>query len=248
MYSIVRRIIPSIGKTRKVSSFVKAIETSVLDLPHREAVRYTDKNVKWTAEVLNKLSDDHAGTLVDIGFKKGDPILNWMPEGREKHISLLAAAKIGLVVTELDANLDSVQEIRKALFASQPKLIVFDPEFGLNRLELLRQSIPEFYHYDDEDGHEFHSKYFPKLKYFLHTGYDLEVGCHNFKRWMTDSPEKPHLVEAAAQITDDLPLYRSVVFNNGNLEVSPVYTQKEVFEQKKWQWADNLIQKVYFEV
>jgi hypothetical protein len=40
----------------------------------------------------------------------------------------------------------SIEQIRKVLFFAQPKMIVFDPERGNNRLELLRQSIPEFYH------------------------------------------------------------------------------------------------------
>jgi hypothetical protein len=110
-----------------------------------------------------------------------------------QYISLLAAAKLGLSVTDLDPAIVSVANIRKILFLVQPRMIVFDPECGNNRLELLRQSIPEFYHCtdhtyhlkfllltliadDDEDGHAFHSKYFPKLQYFLHTGFDLEVG------------------------------------------------------------------------
>lgn len=133
---------------------------------------------------------------------------------------------------------------------------------------------------DDEDGHAFHSKYFPKLQYFLHTGFDLEVGeffclfilsswvdfklgCHNFKRWMVNTPEKPQLVEASKHVTDDLPLYRRAtckfslyilfslllfLVNLGNLEISNIFTQKEVHEQKLWPWAENVITKTYFEL
>ena len=38
---------------RSVSSFVSNFEKAVADLPHREAVRYTDKNIKWTASNVN---------------------------------------------------------------------------------------------------------------------------------------------------------------------------------------------------
>jgi hypothetical protein len=36
-----------------VSSLVANFEKAVADLPHREAVRYTDKNIKWTAANVN---------------------------------------------------------------------------------------------------------------------------------------------------------------------------------------------------
>lgn len=29
---------------------------------------------------------------------------------------------------------------------------------------------------DDQHGQLFHSKHFPKLRYFVHTGYDVEIG------------------------------------------------------------------------
>ena len=39
--------------SRGVSSLVANFEKAVADLPHREAVRYTDKNIKWTAANVN---------------------------------------------------------------------------------------------------------------------------------------------------------------------------------------------------
>lgn len=36
--------------------------------------------------------------------------------------------------------------------------------------------------------------------------------------------------------------------NLGNLEISNIYTQKEVHEQKLWPWAENVITKTYFEL
>jgi hypothetical protein len=93
------------------------------------------------------------------------------------------------------------------------------------------------------------------------------LGCHNFKRWMVNAPEKPQLAAAVSHVTDDLPLYRrascmlpsppasslfpsltSPSVNLGNLEISEVLTQKQVHEQKLWPWAENVIQKTYFEL
>lgn len=247
MQSLARRLLSAPGP-RSVSTLMTRIEAASADLPHREACRFSDHNVKWTAENIINLVNDHAGTLIDVGIKKGDTVVTWMPEGREKFISLLASAKLGLVVTDMDPSIVSIANVRKILFLAQPKMIVFDPETGNNRIELLRQSIPEFYHYDDEDGHEFHSKYLPNLKYFLHTGFDLEVGCYNFKRWLVRTADKSHIVAASADVTDDLPLYRRTLLNRGNLEISPLKTQKEVMDEKLWSFSDNLTNKVYFEV
>ena len=37
---------------------------------------------------------------------------------------------------------------------------------------------------DDTMGQEFHSKYYPSLKHFIHTGFDLEFGEKSFNIWL----------------------------------------------------------------
>lgn len=43
----------SMAATRAISTFMSKFENSVTELPLREAVRFTDKNVKWTSETFN---------------------------------------------------------------------------------------------------------------------------------------------------------------------------------------------------
>ena len=75
---------------------------------------------------------------------------------------------------------------------SNCKSVYFDPiDETHDKLKLLRQAIPEFFHCttafilsistwyfidDDTNGQLFHSKHFPNLRYFIHTGFDIELG------------------------------------------------------------------------
>jgi hypothetical protein len=52
--------------TRSVSTFMSKFETAVSDLPLREAVRFTDKNVKWTSETFNVSLDAFPYPPVDF--------------------------------------------------------------------------------------------------------------------------------------------------------------------------------------
>ncbi len=159
----------------------------------------------------------------------------------------MAAAKVGLVVIDIDTNITAVPQVREALDISQATLILFDTEpkdDDSDRLMLLRKSIPEFYeckncivicylcwvaHYliifhlfvfcfissdDDSQGQWFHSKYYPSLKYFLHTGFDIQLGCLNFKHWFLNNPTDKRLDARKNGLTSDMPLYCQILAGN----------------------------------
>jgi len=113
-----------------------------------------------------------------------------------KHVALLSAAKIGLKVMDIDVSITEISDLRSALKLANCKALYFDPvDETHNKLLLLRKAIPEFFacnytysflfYYcltyrqkidDDTCGQLFHSKYFPALRYFIHTGFDVEMG------------------------------------------------------------------------
>lgn len=234
---------------RAASSLVSNFDKSVASLPHREAVRYKDKNIKWTASNVNQLVEGHANVLLEpeYQFSPGTCVIHWMPEGREKQITSLAAAKMGLKVFDMDIAIDTVTDVRACLEAADCRMIVFDPED--DRLQLLRKAIPEFYHYNDSNGQWFHSKYYPNLKFFLQTGFDIEMGCLNLKRWMQPAPlTSPELEQRVQGLTDDMPLYRKATKDASGLNMSPWYTHADVEKQKQFILADKLTHKEYFEM
>jgi hypothetical protein len=60
---------------------------------------------------------------------------------------MMACAKLGMQVTDMDSSINTVAEVRECLNITQPRMIVFEPQSeGIDRLELLRMAIPEFYH------------------------------------------------------------------------------------------------------
>jgi hypothetical protein len=60
---------------------------------------------------------------------------------------MLAAAKLGIRIAELDHRMTEIAEIRDFLKASNCKMIVFHPTTDdADYLMLLRKAIPEFYH------------------------------------------------------------------------------------------------------
>lgn len=55
---LTRTLQSRIGATRLSSSIIKQFEKKVAELPMREAVRYTGKNMKWTAQDVNVSTHD----------------------------------------------------------------------------------------------------------------------------------------------------------------------------------------------
>jgi len=138
---------------RLASSLVTKFEDAVAALPMREAVRYTGKNLKWTASELKGFVDAHANALLEHGFVKGDVLAVWLPNSAEKHVTLLAAAKIGLKVVDVDASLSAVADLRQVLSSSACKAIFFEPVSATqDNLLLLRKAIPEFFYCKSDDA------------------------------------------------------------------------------------------------
>ena len=132
---------------RAASNLVSRFEDSVAALPMREAVRYTGKNMKWTASEVKGFVDAHANALLEQGFKKGEVLALWVPNSAEKHVTLLAAAKIGLKVVDVDTSLSTVADLRQVLASSACKAIIFEPvSASQDNLLMLRKAIPEFFY------------------------------------------------------------------------------------------------------
>ena len=230
--------------TRAASSFVSSFSASVSSLPAREAVRYTGKNLKWTAGEFESYVDAHANALLEQGVAMGDVIGVWLPEGAEKHVTLMAAAKMGTEVVDFGGSdsISTVEDLRSALSSANMKALFFEPTTeSQDNLLLLRKAIPELYYYDDSHGQMFHSKYYPNLMYFVHTGFDIEMGCLNYKSMFLHNPESS-LVDATATATrDDMALYSS-------LHSGKKITHGEVLANNTWGFAKKLVEKQYFEL
>lgn len=231
---------------RYESSLISQFEASVSALPEREAVRYTAKNMKWTAADFKMYADSHANALLEHGFTTGDTIAVWLPDAAEKHVTLLAAAKMGMRVVDIDPAVSTVKELRTILAQAECKALFFEPtNEKQDNMLLLRKTIPEFFHYDDTYGQFFHSKHFPVLKYFIHTGFDLEMGALNYKSLFLRDPEISVVAQLSPTLSDALPLFAQASAQGGALAWK---SQGEVLATAPaWSFANKLIKKEYFE-
>jgi len=236
---------------RPASSLVTKIDAAIDGLPHREAARYTEKNMKWTALEFRKQAESHANALLEVDLVvPGDTIGIWMKDSAEKDVTMLAAAKIGLKVVDIDTSIENFEDMRVCLAKADCKVLYFDPiSDTANKLEVLRKAIPEFFYYDDSKGQFFHSKHFKKLKFFVHTGFDIEMGSLNFKRLFLPHPAENFCLKTAAQTKDDQPFYTLISKNSasGQVEMGPTLPYGKVLEQKAFDFANKLINKEYFE-
>ncbi len=208
---------------RQSSTFVKSLTAVFNENPLKEAARYTKKNDRWTLGKFDTISDDHANALFDIGLKSGDRIAIWMDESAEKHMVTLAAAKLGLVVVDFGSNVNTVAELRQALALADCHTIYFEPtNASLNKTLLLRKAIPEFFYYDDTMGQQFHSKHFKNLKHFIHSGFDVEMGCLQLQDLFLPQATDPltstmaplelsNSYKAHVKLDDSLPFYARIL-------------------------------------
>lgn len=186
-----------------------------------------------------------------MNIEKGENIAVWLKDGAEKYITLLAAAKAGVKVIDApDGGELNVKQLRQFLTIAAPKAIYFDPQIGnRNQLELLRMAIPEFFDYDDQYGQLFHSKYWPSLRFFIHTGYDLECGCLNYKRLFIRNPTISRLAERTQGTSDtDLLYMKTKIAKSGDLVAGDWQSHSAVQLQNLWNIERMIREKKYFEL
>lgn len=96
-------------------------------------------------------------------MQPGETLAVWLPERAEKvspalrmcssstdplqHIIMMAAAKGGFKVVDIDINITQVSEVRECMRLAQCKVLYFQTQHeNTDHILLLRKSIPEFFH------------------------------------------------------------------------------------------------------
>jgi acyl-CoA synthetase (AMP-forming)/AMP-acid ligase II len=247
---VLRSLRPCIrGKYMAASSFVSKFDGAVSELPLMEIVRYKDSNLKMAANEFRLHAEAHANALLEHKFKQGDVLALWMPEGAERQVTMIAAAKAGLKVVDIDSNIIDIPSIREFLRLSQAKAIYCFPFYNdTEYVTLLRKAVPEFFHYDNTEGQHFHSKHFPKLKYFVQLGFDNEFGCLTYRELFLKNPPTNYSQIVSQSLSDDTPLYAEISKNNGTIKMTPFASHSQAADLPAFSFAQKIINKEYFEV
>ncbi len=109
----------------------------------RMALVVRHQQIRWTYRELARHVDDFAAGLWQNGLRPGDRIGIWAPNCVEWTVTQYAAAKIGLILVNLNPAY-RVTEIKYALTKVGCKALVFAHSFKESRyLDMLRELAPE---------------------------------------------------------------------------------------------------------
>lgn len=195
-------------------------------LPMMETVQFSDKNMKWSFSDLKNHSDAFAAGLVETGWGPGDAFAVWLPdESPEKLVARFAAARIGLLLVDVDISISDPAQLRQILVEHSCRGILYAPTAGDQyNTDILSEALPELATYDDSFGVPFRSRLVPSLKQIIHTDMDLIPGVANFKHMLARDPMESLF---PAPPKPDLPL--SVMYGAGGSK-GATKTQKDVVD------------------
>lgn len=223
----------SIGIQEKLNALVEV-------LPMMESVQFDKQNLKWTLADVKRYSDAFSCGLVDNGWKAGDSLAVWLPaDTAEALVAKFAAARIGLLLVEIDMALSNVEDLRSILKENNCKGLIYDLEAGdRHNTDILKEVMPELVHFDDTYGAQFRSRVVPSMKYLMHVNMDLIPGIGNFKYQMVYDP-RPSLIPPTPDIMKPL----SVRYTPDNVRGARVLSQKDVMDEKAWPIVGAILDK-----
>uniref|UniRef100_A0A7S2XZH5 AMP-dependent synthetase/ligase domain-containing protein n=1 Tax=Fibrocapsa japonica TaxID=94617 RepID=A0A7S2XZH5_9STRA len=241
-----------LGSQRVGFSSIAAQLKDVTDAnPMKEAVRYQDKNFKCTREDIDAYSYALSNGLLELCVAPNDTMVLWLPDdSAEKHVAMLAAAKMGVTVADVSQDVQKPEAIRQVLSDTGARMIMIDTEHpDYNYLHALVKAVPELLHFNDKHGVPFHSHTLPKLRMFFHTGYDVIKGFCNFKHVLMFNPGESQVPKILPFLKDDTPLYTPYTKGPDGMAVKgETLTNGQVLSHSAWKVHSAILGGQYVEV
>jgi fatty-acyl-CoA synthase len=144
----------------------------------RIALVVCHQQVRWSYRVLGTQVDSFAAGLHRLGLRPGDRIGIWAPNCAEWTVTQYAAAKLGLILVNLNPAY-RITEIRYALTKVGCKALVFSDRFKKSHyLEMLRSLAPEI---DKSMLGELRAAALPELRVLICIGSEHREGVFRFR-------------------------------------------------------------------
>ncbi len=89
--------------------------------PDLASIRFENRSYTWGE--FNRLTDNFAASLLELGVKKGDIIATMLPSSPEYMFSLIAADKIGAIVCALDVKYRTA-DLKKFISHLKPRVLI----------------------------------------------------------------------------------------------------------------------------
>jgi len=233
--------------------------------PHKDAVRYEHKNIKWSFKHMEYYSDALALGLLETGLIPGDAMLSWLPlHFSEQHILQLACSKAGFILYHLDPSLATTDRelakssLKNALEVSEATCL-FSQQAGddVNYTQLCKEVIPEVRYFDIYEAMPFFSPRFPNLRFPIHTGFDVDAGeCLGMIPYkyfivpISSEFRKFHSSKPSAILDGSTPLMGELIVDksNGSVTKGKILSNDDVLKSMAWPQVCSMAKKEYVEV
>lgn len=225
-----------------IASQLSALTTA---LPMLETVAYPASNYKWCYSECQKFVGALAAGLHEVGLKQGDALAVWMPDNTaEALVTKLVAARLGLVLVEIDVGVSDPTDLRTILNENSVKNMIFDLEADDRyNMNILKEVMPELNHYDDQFGMPFRSREVPSMKLLVHVNFEIVPAVQNLRFLMSFSAEHT-LPDVPASV--DTPRYiKYDAAPEGKAVKGKLMTEKELLESNSWPVVSAMLSKTH---
>jgi fatty-acyl-CoA synthase len=149
--------------------------------PDHEAVVYTDRELRWTYDELNRKCRQAAKGFMKLGIEKGEHVAIWASNTPEWILSQFSTGKMGAVLVTVNTNYRTA-ELEYLLRQSDSTTIILMEEFkGASYIDMLYEICPEL---SDSEPGNLHSTKLPKLKNVIVMGNGKYPGTYNWDEIM----------------------------------------------------------------
>lgn len=152
------------------------LEKWAVEFPDKEAIVYSDRDLRFTYSQLNKRVDDLAKGFIEIGVERGTHVGIWATNVPDWLTLMYACAKIGAVAVTVNTNYKQSELEYLCENSDMHTLCVIDGDGYTDYIEMTYKMLPELK--TCERGF-LKSPRFPKMKNVVYIGQDKYRGMYN---------------------------------------------------------------------
>ncbi|MCG5534733.1 AMP-binding protein [Ectothiorhodospira mobilis] len=168
-------------------------------------------DVRWTWQALDHQVTALAAAFLDLGLVPGDRVALWLMNRAEWTLSLLAAARVGMIAVNINPGARR-GELQRFLNLVQVRALIIQPVFKTSDyVAMVQELVPDR---DRQPGAALQTPAVPDLRQVIQAGEEEVPGMHRFMDLLeTASPEAQERVEALSALVDfDAPV--NIQFSN----------------------------------
>ena len=145
---------------------------------HRDAVVFSQFDIRWTYAELFEKSDEFAAGLLSLGLYKGDRVGIWSPNRAEWTIAQIATARVGLILVNINPAYKT-SELEYCINKVSLKCLIFATQFKTSGYaNMISELCPELY---SQKVGNLKLKRLPSLRSLVQISSDPISGAYSFQ-------------------------------------------------------------------